>query len=121
MIAELSTGTSISHTSTFGLDPARLLRDISAGADEEGLATELMLRKHVAKKIYYINTKEWENGAEGYKVLKKRESDRRRAKLIAGVKMKIQGVYFAVASAIVGIAVKIERRVLERKAMLQYK
>ena len=121
MATELATGTSISHTTQFGLDPARLLRDYDAGgADEDEVITRKMLQKHVAEKLYYIKNIEWERGAEGFKKLKARNSRNARKQREAGIKRRATMVYHAVAGAFVGIAVSVERQMLLQKARAQH-
>jgi len=114
MATELATGTSISHTTRFGLDPARLLRETDDPDDE--LITRKLLQEHVAEKLYYIKNDEWVRGAEGYKEQRQRVSRRNRAALKAGLRRKAQGIYVSAASTVVGIAASFERKMLEQKA-----
>ena len=121
MAAELATGTSISHKSSFGLDPARLLRDYEPGAEDDEKETTKMLQSHVAEKLYYIKNLEWERGAEGYKEQRARVARLRSARLRASVKNKVTSVYITVARLVVGLVAELERRYLEGKAKAQYK
>ena len=113
MQTELSTGAAISHTSKYGLDPARLLRD---GDEDDERLTKRLLQKHVAEKLYYIKSKEWEKGAEGYKELMEKAKRRRRAETIASVQSGARKVGFSLAALVISVAVAVEQKILDAKA-----
>ena len=115
MQTELSTGTSISHTTKYGMDPARLLRDYDTAGDEDEKITKRMLQSHVAEKLYYIKSLEWEKGAEGYKAAVARNARRRRAAIIASVKANAFNAVMLVAGCFVGILANLEVRLLRIK------
>ena len=120
MESELATGTSISHTTRFGLDPARLLRDYEPGAEDDEKETRRMLQRHVSEKLYFIKSLEWERGAEGYKEQRQRQARLRSARLKANIKGKFVGVYLRIASLVVGVAEKVEQRTLEARAKARH-
>jgi len=118
MATELATGTSISHTSTFGLDPARLLREEE---DEDARKTQKLLQEHVAEKLYYIKDLEWERGAEGYKEKRAKDARIRSARRKAAIQRRATSIYLASVGGVVNIAAKFERKMIEQKAKAEHK
>ena len=108
--SELSTGTSISHHSRFGLDPARLLRE---GDEDTEREMRRLLQKHVSENLYFIRNIEWEIGAEGYRAVCHRRARIQRAQRVARLRGFGSQLWLGVAGAAVNLASHAEGRVYE--------
>ena len=64
MNSEMAKGTSITHKSNYGMDPARLLREEGSGNDDDEKETRKQLKEHVANRLYFLTTKEWALGVD---------------------------------------------------------
>ena len=118
LVKELSSGTAISHNSSFGLDPARLLRD----EDDDGeRATLALLKRHITENLYFLKVIEWEIGAEGFKEISEMRKTRNRNALIGkfvaiskGLNLASLGLLVNIAAIGEGIANKMRERALAK-------
>jgi len=85
---EMSKGTSITHQSRFGMDPARLLRDNDSAPDDSEKETRKQLQEHVANRLYFMTTAEWKLGVDAIKA----EREATAAKNNKRLKLKIEGM-----------------------------
>ena len=88
MSTELSKGTSITHKSKFGMDPARLLRGDDTGPDDSQKETLEQLMEHVANRLYFMGVDEWKFGVDAMKARREAKS----AKSNAAMRARIQGI-----------------------------
>ena len=79
LATELSSGTSISHSSRSGLDPGKVIRDGDVETERE---TRKLLQEHVVKKLYRLKNIEWEVGVEAFKDMKARKNRKRRKHML---------------------------------------
>ena len=102
---ELSSGTAISHSSQFGLDPARLLHD---GDEDSQRDMKKLLEIHVSNNLYFIKNDEWKLGAENYKEINDRRQSTAKAKRRAMVVGMVNSLYLVTGGGLVNIARKVE-------------
>jgi hypothetical protein len=109
---ELSSGTAISYTTTFGLDPGRLLRE---GDEESERKTRKALQLHIAENLYFMKNIEWEIGGEGFKEKKLVASRRSVAQRAAAVRGFKQSIYIATVGKVVQTAAAAEMKAIQAR------
>jgi len=116
MLAEMTKGTSITHKSNFGMDPARLLRGEDTGPDESEKETRAQLERHVANRLYFLNVNEWKLGVDTVKAKEDEKAAKRRAALNKKIKMVSTKLFRVGATAVfygTMLSIQISGKVLE--------
>lgn len=112
MNTEMSKGTSITHKSRFGMDPARLLRSDDTGPDDSEKETRRLLMEHVANRLYFMTTLDWRLGVDAVNAQREAVSARRNK----AIKRKVQ----AIGKSIVMLFASIIFKILELNIRITY-
>ena len=121
MKAELSTGTAITHTSRVGLDPARLLRDFDSGDDDSVKELRGALQLHVAERLYFLKSLEWEKGVDGYKEWIERKRARRNKQIKAAIQSRVRDCIFACLGLCINTLASGEKSYMDSRARYKHR
>ena len=115
MNTELARGTSITHRSMFGIDPARLLRGSDTGPDESEAETREQLKGHVANRLYFLTIDEWGYGVDSEKQ-KRQEASRIFNKkiefMITSIGKRILMIILGLVYKILELSIRISDKIL---------
>jgi len=117
MNTEMAKGTSITHTSNFGMDPARLLRGDDTGPDESEKETRAQLMEHVANRLYFLTTAEWSLGVDAIKAQSEAANMRKnqwRLKQIEGISKKFVALFATIAFKVLELSILISAMFFSR-------